>query len=192
MEAETVAVDVGVETKSTKKGPHDKVRDIEMVESTSEVNTEKNKKSILPNNWKEHVDKKSGKTYYHNKATNKTSWERPQDSVTNERMKKNREKMRNTNKTKASAKMKNKFATTSNKNTEKNKKKNLPDNWKELVDEKSGKKYFYNVITKETSWERPPDLQEGWTEFMDVKTKKPYWGHRATGKTTWDKPVKKN
>ena len=189
----------------------------------NDLESEKNKKSNLPNNWKQHVDKKSGKTYYHNKATNKTSWERPQDSaaaekkvptlskketayqaqqramlevkqrnLTNERMKKNKEKMRNKNKKKASAKMKNKFATTSNKNTEKNKKKNLPDNWKELVDEKSGKKYFYNVITKETSWERPPDLQEGWTEFMDVKTKKPYWGHRATGKTTWDKPVKKN
>ena len=79
MEAETVAVDVGVETKSTKKGPHDKVRDIEMVES--EVKTATNNWKKIRNNWKELVDKKTGKTYYHNKTTNKTSWELPQNAA---------------------------------------------------------------------------------------------------------------
>lgn len=79
MEAESVAVDVAVETKSTKKGPHDKVRDIEMVES--EVKTATNNWKKIRNNWKEFVDKKTGKTYYHNKATNKTSWELPQNAA---------------------------------------------------------------------------------------------------------------
>ena len=79
MEADSVAVDVAVETKSTKKGPHDKVRDIEMVES--EVKTATNNWKKIRNNWKELVDKKTGKTYYHNKATNKTSWELPQNAA---------------------------------------------------------------------------------------------------------------
>ena len=65
MEAESVAVDVGVE----------------MVESASEVNTATNNWKKIRNNWKELVDKKTGKTYYHNKATNKTSWELPQNAA---------------------------------------------------------------------------------------------------------------
>merc|ERR1712166_1203580 len=51
----------------------------------NDLESEKNKKSNLPNNWKQHVDKKSCKTYYQNKATNKTSWERPQDSAAAEK-----------------------------------------------------------------------------------------------------------
>ena len=70
----------------------------------------------------------------------------------------------------------------------------LPEGWTELLDKKSGKKYYYNKITKKTSWHKPSEgpavspgsagsvsppgeenaapLPEGWTELVDKKSGK--------------------
>ena len=37
----------------------------------------KNDESALPEGWKQYTDKKSGKTYYHNKAKGLTQWKKP-------------------------------------------------------------------------------------------------------------------
>lgn len=77
--------------------------------------------------------------------------------------------------------------------------------WKETVDPKTKKTYWYHRETKETTWTKPTiaskpkqtlsDLPEGWTEYKaapDAKTGqvKTYFHHKATNQTTWKRPQK--
>ena len=93
----------------------------------------------LPPNWREVKDKASGKVYYYNSKTKKTSWKKPAPEAGAEP---------------AAA------AAASPKTPKKKKKKEvapagpLPPNWKEVKDPGSGKTYFYNQVTKKTSWKK--------------------------------------
>ena len=89
--------------------------------------------SPLPEGWTELVDKKSGKKYYYNKTTKKTSWHKPTESVSPSGS----------------------TGITSPAPEEEPAAEALPEGWTELVDKKSGKKYYYNKITKKTSWHKP-------------------------------------
>ena len=81
----------------------------------------------------------------------------------------------------------------------------LPEGWTEVIDKKSGKKYYYNKTTKKTSWHRPAEetpspapeeappedhraLPEGWTEVIDKKSGKKYYYNKTTKKTSWHLP----
>lgn len=88
--------------------------------------------SPLPEGWTELVDKKSGKKYYYNKMTKKTSWHKPTETSTSP----------------ASAEP---ISPPPADDAESP----LPEGWSEVIDKKSGKKYYYNKTTKKTSWHRP-------------------------------------
>jgi len=70
--------------------------------------------------------------------------------------------------------------------------------WRELVDKKSGKKYYYNRKSKQTTWSKPagfvssPTRQVGgeyWTR-QDPKTGKTYYINSKNSKeTTWSLPA---
>lgn len=91
--------------------------------------------SPLPEGWTEVVDKKSGKKYYYNKITKKTSWRKPAEGASTP----------GSTGTASPAAEEEEAAAASP----------LPEGWTELVDKKSGRKYYYNKITKETSWHIP-------------------------------------
>ena len=78
--------------------------------------------------WKELTDKKSGRKYYYNKATKKTTWRKPADFATNQVKPKKK-------KTPAPVAHGTEF-------------------W-ERTDKKSGRKYFINAETRQTMWRLP-------------------------------------
>ncbi|CAE7345607.1 NEDD4 [Symbiodinium natans] len=145
----------------------------------------------LPTEWTEHKDPVTGKTYYYNKITKETTWEKPapKPGVPS-----------------APGAPKAPLAP------------GAPlapkDDWTEHKDPVTGKTYYYNKITKETTWDKPapklaattplapkaplapgappaPDLKDDWTEHKDPVTGKTYYYNKITKETTWDKPAPK-
>jgi len=132
----------------------------------------------LPPGWTEVTDKKTGKTYYYNKNTKKTSWKRPEpeeEDIPEPEPEPEEDE--------------------------------LPPGWTEVTDKKTGKTYYYNKNTKKTSWKRPEpeeeipepeeeeapepeedELPPGWTEVTDKKTGKTYYYNKNTKKTSWKRP----
>jgi hypothetical protein len=72
----------------------------------------------------------------------------------------------------------------------------LPTDWVQRTDPKTGKPYYYNKATKETSWSRPtgvaspnPELPDGWDERTDPRTGRNYFYNKAAKETRWDRPT---
>jgi hypothetical protein len=87
----------------------------------------------LPAGWKEFVDKKTGRKYYHAASTKETVWVRPTQPVAG-----------------AVAAAAGATAATAAAANEP-----LPAGWQEFTDKKTGRKYYYCASTKETVWVRP-------------------------------------
>jgi len=100
--------------------------------------------------WEEVQDPTSGKTYYFNKQTQETSWEKP------------------TAKLSESTKVNDGAAPAQEEN-----------DWVETLDPSSGKNYYYNAKTGETSWEKPvtskpqeesPETAESQSQLVDANS----------------------
>ena len=75
----------------------------------------------------------------------------------------------------------------------------LPLNWKAICDSKSGKTYYWHIVTKETTWECPRHDNKGveekaaavpsdWKEMVHPATKQKYYAHIASGSKSWTYP----
>ena len=71
--------------------------------------------------------------------------------------------------------------------------------WEELVDESTGRTYWFNNETEESTWDDPHakavDVDDGgageekvWTKFLDDDTGQAFYFNESTGETTWDTP----
>ena len=80
----------------------------------------------IADGWEEVQDPTTGNTYYFNKETQETSWEKPTLTIPE------------------SAKMNDDASSSQQEN-----------DWVETLDPNSGKNYYYNAKTDETSWENP-------------------------------------
>jgi WW domain len=98
----------------------------------------------------ERVDENSGRTYYWNEETNETSWECP--LVPPQVLDKVREvQLTETTGIKDEDQ---RDAVVESNNV-------LPRDWIEVVDEDTGKLYYYNTVTEETSWTPPEENHKG-------------------------------
>ena len=87
----------------------------------------------------------------------------------------------------------------------------LSNNWKEMTDKKSGRKFYYNTVTKKTQWTLPTkeidtndtsqttttvassstttkSSSSDWKEMTDKKSGKKFYYNVKTKKTQWTKP----
>ncbi len=62
--------------------------------------------------------------------------------------------------------------------------------WNEILDEASGRSYYYNTETNEVSWDKPVETPAPvWSEVLDESSGNFYYVNSATGETSWDKPA---
>ena len=76
---------------------------------------------------------------------------------------------------------------------------NLPPDWEELIEPKTGKKYYACHTTKHTQWLNPTipvgkimpnGIPYGWEKEYDSKTKQHYYINHVGKFTTWNPPIK--
>lgn len=122
--------------------------------------------------WTEHVDPQSGRTFFFNAATGETSWTQP---------------------TSASQQQSTQLPGTTSASQ---------DDWTEHVDPGSGNKFYYNARTGETSWTSPkPALKEvlpaqvvatasdsEWIENVDPSTGQKFYFNILTQESSWTQP----
>ena len=140
----------------------------------------KKENDAVPDGWEKHVSKNSdpGKSYYVNKKTGETTWEKPTSNT-------------------------NSSASVSEKSSD-----SLPDGWTAHVSEntKPGETYYYNEKTDQTVWEKPTtntsssasesekssdSLPDGWTAHVSENTRpgETYYYNEKTDQTVWEKPT---
>lgn len=136
-------------------------------------------------NWKSTLDQTTGKSYYYNKKTKETVWEKPVGYDEARKELASRE--------------------------EKDVASNL---WKATVDPSTRKTYYYNKQTKEVSWTIPAGYKESvkseeneenndvtnkaesddsdakyWRKTVDANTGKTYYFNKKTKMVSWEKPA---
>jgi len=122
--------------------------------------------------WTEHVDPQSGRTFYYNARTGETSWTKPDTACQEQQL------------TQPAGAV------------------GVQDDWTEHLDSASGNKFYYNTRTGETSWTRPePAIKEmqaqqplatapdsEWTENVDPSTGQKFYFNVLTRESSWTKP----
>ncbi|KAA6365536.1 MAG: hypothetical protein EZS28_038937, partial [Streblomastix strix] len=71
----------------------------------------------------------------------------------------------------------------------------LPEGWKERVDEKSKRKYYSNPSTSEKTWEKPPsskELPSGWEVSYDKNTRKWFYNNKSLKIQQAERPTQVN
>jgi len=140
----------------------------------------------LPPDWAEVKDPKSGKVYYYNKKTKKTSWTAPEPEPEPEPVPAAVPEPEPEPEPEPVPEPEPEPPADA-----------LPPGWTEHVDPRSGKTYYYNKSTKETSWKKPSaapapppsdELPPGWAECVDPNSGKTYYYNKTTKETSWKRP----
>jgi hypothetical protein len=127
--------------------------------------------------WTEHKDQKSGKVYFYNKSTKKSTYTRPEELSWEEKYDKNNKRSYYYNKTSKKSQWEKpaKFtplaaAATTSATPAPAAAAAAPaaaaaavagSDWAEKLDPKSGRKYYYNKKTRESSWKKPEGFLGG-------------------------------
>lgn len=65
--------------------------------------------------------------------------------------------------------------------------------WREVIDQSTGRPYYVNDATQEVTWAAPPgfEVQDFWEEVLDAEGRV-YFHNLTTGVTTWTRPNVEN
>lgn len=139
--------------KQTKKTQWTKPAEMEEAASTPAAAAATEDPENVAANWAESTDPKSGRKYYYNRVTKKTSWKMPpcmggEDTASTAAA------------APAAASATTAAAPAAAPAAANDDPANVPANWREATDPSSGRKYYYNKVTKVTSWKKPACLDE--------------------------------
>ena len=143
----------------------------------------------LPKGWTAVVDLGTGKTFYKNEYTGRTSWDVPGADGTGAALSPGFPQAKSNDSAQSQQ---------------------LPPGWEGIVDLGSGKTFYRNASTGQSTWEKPvapaalspPDhmsssspivvveepLPSGWVAVKEHSTGKTYYANSATGETSWQRP----
>ncbi len=139
----------------------------ERIDTVNETSASKqNEPSSLPAGWTEVIDPSSGKPYYYNEVENVTTWEKPIQNVKSN-ITDCDEIFQN-----ESTEGQNETLDPLNKEISAETKLVLPEGWVELVDESSGKNYYYHAVDNVTTWDRPVSSSKS-TQSRFVERQRP-------------------
>jgi len=80
------------------------------------------------------------------------------------------------------------FSLFGGKKKDKEKKVELPPNWKKAKD-KEGSIYYFNTVTQQKTHEVPPPLPKGWREALHKDSGRVYYYHKETRQSTFQFPT---
>lgn len=72
---------------------------------------------------------------------------------------------------------------------------NAQTDWRELIDESTGRTYFFNQVTGESQWIDPRKatlVDEDWCQLVDAETQRKYFYNKRTGESRWHLDEKLN
>jgi hypothetical protein len=146
----------------------------------------------MSSSWAEVQDKKTGRTYYYNKATKETRWTKPEenetaDAASNPANDEPSNWVSSTDKSSGRKYYYNKVtketrwskppcftgdadAAPLEASRQNNDEEDLgdPKKWKRVIDSKSGRAYYYNSETKQTSWKKPKGFDQANQSSADM------------------------
>ena len=166
----------------------------------------------LPHPWETRVSSSSGDTYYFNRVTEESRWERPaavgqkqkkQQQKKQKKQKKKEKKKQKKQKKKEKKKQKKQkkkppppppqgsscCSCCGSRKTERKRKRSLPSGWERRVSKEDDRRvYYYHPDTDVTSFKFPLPLVKGWHMQKSTSSGDTYYVNTATGHSTYDHP----
>lgn len=184
---------------------------------TASAETLQESASTKASAWKRMKDPRTGRIFFYNAGTGKSTWDDPLAGEEGETAGDDDDEEEDDDEGEGEGDAADKKQEQEEQTSKTSGEESLPDGWVEMKDPKTGRIFFYSKNDGKSQWERPlaattttttsaaisksAGAEEStaganskaaksspWTQMTDPKTQRPFWYNKETGKSTWDPP----